>query len=37
MKNGHGRAILSVPFERSDFHEQAHFSIIERCPGSLET
>ena len=29
MKNGQGRAILSVPFERSDFHEQAHFSIIE--------
>ena len=37
MKNGQGRAILSVPFERSDFHKQAHFSIIERCAGSLET
>jgi transposase len=37
MNNGQGRAILSVPFERSDFYEQAHFSIIERCAGSLET
>ena len=37
MKNGQGRAILSVPFERSDFDEQAHFSIIERCIWSLAT
>jgi hypothetical protein len=37
MKNGQGRAILSVPFERSDFHEPAHSSIIERRTRALET
>ena len=37
MKNGQGRAILSVPFERSDFYERAHFSIIERRNRSIET